>query len=199
MWLCCCLLVLLMTEHMSKGKSKSEMFSFYTGEKRNKKKKNNKTKQPQIHCYAICLNLVWTACTAHNLSVITHSSELEREQEDKYNSAIYSLILKKITLLWHASHFSSNTMIWLSRVWGDWTACNILTHFSFGDSVRSWETTPIHRAALVISPPLSGVFCHLISAPDLCPAQAEQHEQQSSTELRSSLKSPETHFCSFKY
>lgn len=99
MWLCCCLLVLLMTEHTSKGKSKSEMFSFYTGEKRNKKKKNNKTKQPQIHCYAICLNLVWTACTAHNLSVITHSSELEREQEDKYNSAIYSLILKKITLL----------------------------------------------------------------------------------------------------
>lgn len=56
-------------------------------------------KKYQIHSHVICLNLVWTACTAHNLAVIIPSSELEREQEDKYNTAIYGSILKKITLL----------------------------------------------------------------------------------------------------
>lgn len=45
-------------------------------------------KTPQIHCHVICLHLVWTACMAHNLAVITNSSELELQQEDKYNIAI---------------------------------------------------------------------------------------------------------------
>ena len=86
---CCCLPVLLTSEHTSKENGKTETFSFRTGEK----------KQPQIHSYVFCLNLVWTACTARNLAVFTTFSELEQEQEDKYNTAIYSSIPKKITLL----------------------------------------------------------------------------------------------------
>lgn len=127
---------------------------------------------------------------AHNLAVISRSSELEREREDKYNTVIYSSIPKKITVVWHASRFSSNTMIRLSTGWGGWTACNILTHFHFRDSVRSWKTTPIHRAALVISPPTSGVFSPLIPTPDLweqrhtCPAWAEQRGQEPRTGVK---------------
>lgn len=69
MQFCCCLLVLLISEHTSKGNGKTETFSFHT-----------EGKNPQIHYHVICLNLVWTSCTAHNLTVSTPSSELKQEQ-----------------------------------------------------------------------------------------------------------------------